>query len=66
MRNRKLWVSILAGILAVIMILSLVAGVLPQLIQEAEGASKATLQNELNSLKEERKEIDKKIGLFLL
>ena len=61
MRNRKLWVSILAGILAVIMILSLVAGVLPQLIQEAEGASKATLQNELNSLKEERKEIDKKI-----
>ena len=61
MRNRKLWVSILAGILAVIMILSLVAGVLPQLIQEAEGASTATLKNELNQLKEEKKEIDKKI-----
>lgn len=32
MKDRKLWVSILSGVLAVIMILSLVAGVLPGLI----------------------------------
>ena len=35
MRNRKLWVSILAGLLALVMVLSLVIGVLPNLAQAA-------------------------------
>ena len=64
MRNRKLWVSILAGILAAIMVLSLVVGVLPQLIQEADGASIGTLKNELEQLKEQKKEIDQQIAEY--
>ena len=61
MRNRKLWVSILAGIMAAILVLSLVAGVLPELIQEAEGASISSLKAQLEKLKEERKEINSRI-----
>ena len=64
MRNRKLWVSILAGVMAAILVLSLVAGVLPQLIQEADGASIGTLKNELEQLKEQKKEIDKQIAEY--
>ena len=58
MKKRKLWVSILAGILAVIMILSLVVGVLPGLVN---GKSSSELKKELEALKSDKKEIDSEI-----
>lgn len=59
MRNRKLWISIFAGILAVIMILSLVAGVLPGLVN-AKGISE--LQSQVDKLEAEQKEIEDQIA----
>lgn len=59
MRNRKLWVSILAGIMAVIMILSLVAGVLPYFTNAKQ--TSAELKGQLAALQSEKKEIDKEI-----
>ena len=58
MKKRKLWVSILAGLLALIMILSLVVGVLPELVN---AKSSSQLKEELNALKSDKKEIDKQI-----
>lgn len=58
MKKRKLWVSILAGLLALIMILSLVVGVLPD---PANAKSASQLKEELNELKSDKKEIDKQI-----
>ncbi len=59
MRKRKLWVSIFAGILALIMILSLVVGVLPDLVNAKTSASE--LKQQLNALKADKKEIDNEI-----
>ena len=58
MKKRKLWVSILAGLLALIMILSLVVGVLPDLVN---AKSSSQLKTELNTLKEDKKKIDNEI-----
>ena len=58
MRNRKLWVSILSGVLAVIMVLSLVVGVLPGVVS---AASSASLGQVVDSLKADMKEIQKEI-----
>lgn len=58
MKNRKLWVSILAGFLAFVLTFGLVAGVLPYFV---EGKSASQLQGELAGLKADKKEIDKKI-----
>ena len=59
MKNRKLWVAILAGALAVIMILSLVMGVLPGLVN---AASLSELEQQKATLEAEKKEIDDKIA----
>ena len=59
MRNRKLWASILAGLLAVILVLSLVASVLPMY---ANAASLSELEKQKNALAAEKKEIDAKIA----
>ncbi len=59
MKKRKLWVSILAGILAVIMTLGLVASVLPSLVNGAK--SSGELKSQLDELKADKKEIDKEI-----
>lgn len=58
MRNRKLWVSILAGFLAFVLVFGLVAGVLPSLVG---AASSKELKNQLNSLKEDKKKIEDEI-----
>ena len=58
MNKKKLMVSILAGFLALILVLGLVAGVLPQFVQ---GANLSELQQQLNDLKSQKKEIDKEI-----
>ena len=59
MNKRKLFVSILSGILAVIMVLSLVAGVLPYFTNAAKASDKYKAQ--LEALQAEKKEIDKEI-----
>ena len=61
MRKRKLWVSILAGVLAVIMTLGLIAGVLPSLVNGAK-ASSGELKQQLDILKNDKKKIDKEIA----
>ena len=57
--NKKL-VSVIAGALAVIMLLSLVAGILPTLVNAAESSSE--LKKQLEALEAEKKEIDGKIA----
>lgn len=59
MRKRKLWVSIFAGVLAAIMILSLVVGVLPSLVN---GASSGELKKQLDDLKSDKEAIDQQIA----
>ena len=61
MRNRKLWVSILAGILALIMVLSLIGGVLPYLVN-AKGESSSELKQQLDALQKEKDKIDEQIA----
>lgn len=62
MRNRKLWVSILAGVMAAVLVLGLIAGVLPELIREADGKSLSSMKQDLQELKNEKKELDKQIA----
>ena len=54
MRNRKRLVSILAGVMAAIMLLSLIAGLLPR---PASAASSSEIRKQINELKEQKKEI---------
>ena len=61
MRRRKLWVSILAGVLAAITALSLVVGVLPSLVNGAK-VSSGELKQQLDALKNDKKKIDKEIA----
>ena len=58
MKNRKRFVSILAGIMAAIMLLSLLLGLLPT---HAHAASSSEIRKQINHLKEEKKEIQNKI-----
>ncbi len=60
MKKRKLWVSILAGVLALIMIMSLVVGVLPGLV--ANAASISELQQQVDDLEKQKQDIDAKIA----
>lgn len=60
MRNRKLWVSIMAGILATVMILSLIGSILPVLADAATSSSE--LKNQLDALKEDKNKIDATIA----
>ena len=56
MKNKKFWVSLLAGILAAIMILSLIMSALP-----VHAASSSEIQSQIDVLKEEQKQQDAKI-----
>ena len=57
MRNRKRLVSILAGVMAAIMLLSLILGLLPH----ASAASSSEIRKQINQLKEDVEENKKKI-----
>ena len=59
MKNRKRMVSILAGVMAFIMLLSLVLGLLPT---RASAASSSEIRKQINKLKEEKEEIKDKIS----
>ena len=58
MKNRKRIVSIMAGIMAAIMLLSLILGLLPA---RAHAASSSEIRKQINHLKEEKAEIQEKI-----
>ena len=58
MKNRKLWVSILAGLMALIMILSLILGVLPT---HADAASSGAIKEQLDELEEQKEKIEEQI-----
>ncbi len=57
MKNRKLWVSALAGFLALLMVMSMFSG----LFMQAEAASSSELKKQLSALKGDKKELDEKI-----
>ena len=57
MKNKKFWISLLAGIMALIMILSLVLGVLPA----AQAASSSEIRDQINQLEEDEKALQEKI-----
>ena len=57
MEKRKLLISILAGLMALVMILGLIAGFIPT----AHAATSSELKVELDALKEEKAAIDEKI-----
>ena len=58
MDKRKLFISSLAGIMALVMLLGLIAGFIPT----AHAATSSELKAELDALKEEKKEIDSQIN----
>ena len=58
MGKRKQWVSILAGILALIMIISVLVGVLPT---RAHAASASEIKSQLEELKSQKSELAKKL-----
>ena len=58
MKNRKRFVSILAGIMAFIMVLTLILSLVPV---HVHAASSSEIRKQINQLKEEKKELQKKI-----
>lgn len=60
MNKRKLWVSIMAGVLATVMVLSLIGSIVPILADAAESSSE--LKKQLDALKEEKAAIDSTIA----
>ncbi len=58
MRNRRLWVSILAGLMALVLLLGLVVGVLPT---HADAASSSAIKEQLDELEGQKAEIDEQI-----
>ena len=55
MKKRKLWISVMAGLLAAVMLLTLVAGLIPT---RASAASSSEIKQQINDLKSQKKEIE--------
>lgn len=53
MKNRKRWVSIIAGFLVLVMVLGLITSLIPT---KARAASSSEIKEQLGELKEEKKE----------
>ena len=60
MKNRKLWVSILAGLLAALMILGIVASAIPTYASAEKSSSE--IKQEINDWKEKQEEISAEIA----
>ena len=58
MKKRKLWVSVMAGFLAVVMLLSLIVGLIPT---KVSAASSKEIRKQLEALKAEKKELAEQI-----
>ncbi len=61
MKNRKLLVSIMAGLLAALMIFGIIAGVLPTYVSAEDNRSSSEIQQEINDWKDKKEEIDAQI-----
>ena len=57
MKNRKVWVSIMAGLLAALMILGILAGALPVYTSAEEKKSSSEIKEEIKDWKEKKEEI---------
>ena len=64
MRNRKKFASILAGIMALIMLLSLVFSILPSVVHAADELSSSEIEKQIKELEKQKKEIDKQISAY--
>ena len=53
MKNKKFWISLLAGIMAAVMLLSLIIGILPQ----AHAATSSEIKDQINNMKDDQKEM---------
>ena len=53
MKNKRLWIAILAGLLAAVMVFGIIAGSLPRPVSAAK--SSAQIQQEINQMKEQLK-----------
>lgn len=62
MKNRKLWVSILAGILAALMIFGIIAGALPTYVSAEDNRSSSEIRQEINDWKDKKEEIEAEIA----
>ncbi len=60
MKNRKKIVSVVAGVMALVMLLTLILGLLPT---SASAASSSEIRKQINALKAEKEEISKQITL---
>ena len=54
MRKRKLWVSVMAGVLAAVMLLGMVLSLIPT---KAHAASSSEIKKQINALKEDQKDL---------
>ena len=61
MHKRKLWTMILAGILAAILVITMVAGMLPSLVSAKKNESVSELKQQLEALKADKKKLDSEI-----
>ena len=57
MNNRKFWISLLAGIMAAVMILSLILGLLPR----AHAATSSEIKDQINNMEKEQEEMQAQI-----
>ena len=58
MKNKRVWISVVAGLMAAVMILSLIIGILPR---DAEAASSSALKQQLDELQAQKDEISGKL-----
>ena len=59
MKNRKLWVSILAGVMAAIMLVSLIFSILPSVVS---AKSSSEIRKEIDKLKQEQEQIREELS----
>ncbi len=62
MKNRKKLISLMAGILAAVMLLGLLAGALPTYVSAADNKSSDEIQQEIDAREEELSQIEEKIS----
>lgn len=60
MNQRKFWVSLLAGLLAALMIFGIIAGILPTYVSAAKSSSE--IKKEIDALKAQKKEIQAQLA----
>ena len=58
MKKRKLWISIMAGLLAAVMLLTLIVSLIPT---KVSAASSSEIRNQINDLKEQKQELQQQM-----